>query len=254
MKLTCYFDGACEPRNPGGNMGIGALVKMDDVVLWDHSSFVPAKYSNSNNVAEYLAFEKIIDYLTDLQDDFKGYEVTIHGDSMLVICQMQEQWRIKNGRYVEYAKRCRVKLKLLREYMTVRLGWIRRTENTLADELSKGELVRNNVEFKIQPLKVLLLCLFLGLFSCKQSTIQDPVPCDCQREKTLAYKRGMLEKEIEIKTRIGEHMDGEIAIKNSAMEELKNVTTEEEKYRILYSVLVKMDSLNTKLEANYYDR
>ena len=55
-----YFDGACEPINPYGNMGIGAILLKDNETIFSHSEFVPASKSNSNNVAEYMALEKIL--------------------------------------------------------------------------------------------------------------------------------------------------------------------------------------------------
>lgn len=35
--IKCYFDGACEPINPYGNMGIGAVILKDNDELFKHS-------------------------------------------------------------------------------------------------------------------------------------------------------------------------------------------------------------------------
>jgi ribonuclease HI len=166
-NLVCYFDGCCEPHNPGGNMGIGACIRQNELSLFTHAHFIPAHFDNSNNVAEYLAFESLLDWLLEQSkeelyqelkaDSLLKYNsekpmVEIFGDSMLVVAQMCKQWKIKNGRYVYFAERCSLKLSMAREFYDIKIGWVRRTENKYADELSKSQLIKNNVEFKIQPL------------------------------------------------------------------------------------------------------
>lgn len=150
--IVGYFDGACEPKNPGGNMGIGACLKIAGVEVFSHSSFVKAKKDNSNNVAEYMAFETLLDWLQS--NDVQQTKIHICGDSKLVIEQMQGHWQIKFGFYVPYALRCKEKMKGLRENnkLSFVLQWIPRTQNSYADELSKSELINHNVQFKIQPL------------------------------------------------------------------------------------------------------
>lgn len=150
--VVCYFDGCCEPINPGGNMGIGATVRKDDKEIFRHSKFVPFAKENSNNVAEYMAFEAIIDFI-------KGEccwirSVQIYGDSALVINQMFGSWRMKGGRYLPYAKRCMQKLHFLKTELQMKItgSWIGRDFNSYADELSKAELLKNNVQFRIQPI------------------------------------------------------------------------------------------------------
>lgn len=151
-NIICYFDGCCEPWNPGGNMGVGATIRRAGKELFVHSKFIPAKRSNSNNVAEYMAFEAILDEL--LTGKFKDQRVHVCGDSKLVIEQMRGIWQIKFGRYVTYAKRCVEKVQQVRTEQNIRLSfqWIPRGQNGYADELSKRELINNGIEFKIQPL------------------------------------------------------------------------------------------------------
>lgn len=85
-NLVCYFDGACEPRNPGGNMGIGACIRCGNGELFAYSDFVPAARHNSNNVAEYMAFEKLLDFF--IEKKCSNQRIFIYGDSKLVIEQM----------------------------------------------------------------------------------------------------------------------------------------------------------------------
>lgn len=142
MKFICNFDGACEPINPGGNMGIGALIKTEEgTVVYSHSSFVPRHHENSNNAAEYLALEKLIDWLSD--EPCLPLSAVIFGDSMMVCQQINGAWRIKSGKYREHALRCKDKLTLLRKKAQIEIAWVRRELNQDADDLSKTVIARN---------------------------------------------------------------------------------------------------------------
>jgi ribonuclease HI len=144
MKYTCYFDGACEPKNPGGNMGLGAVVlndKKERVGMF--SDFIPANPENSNNVAEYKAFGWLVAALSDRVE--KTDTVEIFGDSKLVVNQMNGFWKIKQGRYVEYAQGYLPIFQRLKTQCKVYLKWIPREQNQLADDLSKAHLIANNV-------------------------------------------------------------------------------------------------------------
>ena len=145
-RIVCFFDGCCEPRNPGGNMGMGAVIFIDGKEAATFKEFIEADKANSNNVAEYTAFLWILTTLENmgLHEEAKF----IYGDSKLVIEQMLGNWRIKFGRYVLTAKICK---KQFEKFKNTHLQWIPREYNKYADELSKAELVKNNVEFKIQP-------------------------------------------------------------------------------------------------------
>ncbi len=145
-SITCYFDGACEPRNPGGNMGIGAIIFEDGEIIDSISFFVQANNDNSNNVAEYMAIEWVLTTLISLK--YEKENIKIFGDSKLVIEQMKGFWRIKEGRYVHVAKRCKLLIPL---FSNLKLKWIPREENGYADDLSKRCMKDNGVEFRIQP-------------------------------------------------------------------------------------------------------
>lgn len=153
-NVNAYFDGACEPRNPGGNMGIGACLYVGNEEVFRHSQFVKAAFHNSNNVAEYMGFTAIMDFLLQEKDfqQIAGKVVCIFGDSKLVINQMLGIWGMNGGRYVPYAKEAKKKMRELEGMGFVfPLEWIPREQNFYADELSKAELIKHNVQFKIQP-------------------------------------------------------------------------------------------------------
>jgi ribonuclease HI len=134
--IIAYFDGSCEPKNPGGAMGIGAIIYEDGKTLYAYSYGVPAKKENSNNVAEYMAFEAVLGYIQ--LENISGEQIHIYGDSKLVVQQMNNKWKIKEGRYVEYANRCKELLRELKQTNKINVTWIPRERNSKADELSKS--------------------------------------------------------------------------------------------------------------------
>lgn len=157
QRIVAYFDGACEPVNPGGTASFGAVIFIDDKRIWECSQlFEPKKgreRETSNNVAEYSGFIAILEYLKSKK--LNKNKIDIYGDSMLVLCQMLMddprwgvRWRIKQGYYVPLAYRA---LSLLNKFPNITGHWIPREENTIADELSKAKLLKAGIKFKIQP-------------------------------------------------------------------------------------------------------
>lgn len=144
--LHCYFDGACEPINPGGNMGIGAVILSGSKTIFEHSSFVPMGKQNSNNVAEYKGLITLLVWLKK-SVEINNANILISGDSNLVVQQMNGAWKIKQGLYVRYAHEAK---ELLKEFPNIKLQWIAREHNYLADELSKRCMLENKCEFRIQ--------------------------------------------------------------------------------------------------------
>lgn len=155
--ITAYFDGACEPVNPGGWASFGAIVYKDYDELWTCSKlFVPVKgreKETSNNVAEYSGFLSILEFLKE--KNLEKEEIRIYGDSNLVICQMfgdvkrkGKLWKMKKGFYIPIAEKAK---KLLKDFPNIKGEWIPRERNGVADKLSKAELLKAGVEFRIQP-------------------------------------------------------------------------------------------------------
>ena len=145
-----YFDGACEPVNPGGTAAYGAVIMQDGQHIWECSELVNPEQGKedqtSNNVAEYCGLIAILEYLIHLGAQHEP--IMVYGDSQLVIQQMFGRWNIKSGIYVPYA----LKAKELRQSFSNLSGqWIKRELNTVADELSKRPLRAAGIEFRLQP-------------------------------------------------------------------------------------------------------
>ena len=155
--IKVYFDGACEPKNPGGTAAYGVVVLENDKRLYEASKVfkpIPGKEKQtSNNVAEYSGFLDALEFLQS--HSLHNKEILVYGDSKLVICQMfgdkqrgDHKWRILKGFYKPIALRAQEKLKA---FSKIKGQWIPREQNTIADELSKAELKNNGIVFKIQP-------------------------------------------------------------------------------------------------------
>jgi ribonuclease HI len=149
--IKCFFDGCCEPKNPGGVAAYGVVIFKDGHRIWERSEIFYPKKSHvaetSNNVAEYSGLKAILDYLLTHGLQFEPIEV--FGDSNLVIQQMFGTWKIRAGYYVPIAMACK---KLLSQFPRIRGQWIPREQNSIADELSRDKLIRSGVKFRIQPI------------------------------------------------------------------------------------------------------
>lgn len=139
-KVDCFIDGACEPKNPGGTASWGVYILAEDMPI-EEWGIVGSGEKMSNNVAEYSALIEAFKlvkkrYGTDI-------ELTIFGDSQLVINQMNHEWNIKGGMYFEYAQ-CALHLAL--QFPILHFIWIGREKNTFADALSKRALAEKGIK------------------------------------------------------------------------------------------------------------
>lgn len=147
-KITAYFDGCCEPINPGGTAAFGAVIMMDGKTILQHSEiYKPLRpRETSNNVAEYNGLLAILEFL--YRNKLNEEQIVIRGDSQLVIRQMSGEWGINQGLYVPFANRAR---NALRFFPNIRFEWVSRESNRHADGLSKRHLKRAGIKFRIQP-------------------------------------------------------------------------------------------------------
>lgn len=177
--IECWFDGCCEPINPGGHASYGALLKLDGEKIWEEGQWVGYGPQMSNNVAEYSGFIACLQQTLLWLISNPTHNVTkvhIRGDSKLVIYHnsidpaIKRKWNTNcHGckRDIKYCYcklpqmglyyPCYLKAKQLVEQVkaitTLTLEWIPRDLNEECDRLSKGELITRGVEFKIQPEK-----------------------------------------------------------------------------------------------------
>lgn len=119
-----YFDGAS--RGNPGDAGAGAcILDSDGAIIWESYDYLGRK---TNNEAEYQA---LINVLTEAAR--RGIsDIEIRGDSRLVIEQVSKKWKINLPHLRELASRAWEQM----EGMRVKLVWIPREKNKIADELS----------------------------------------------------------------------------------------------------------------------
>ena len=134
-EYNAWFDGACGPINPGGTATYGIMVKdQDGTVLLKEHGLVGQGSAMSNNLAEYAGVLQILKYLS-----YRPLgRVTIHGDSKLVINQLNGRWRIRKGLYLSIAVEAKELLAHLKGLgWQITCCWIPRERNKECDALSK---------------------------------------------------------------------------------------------------------------------
>ena len=155
-----WFDGACGPVNPGGSATFGLAVRDGNgTVLLKEHGYVGNGSGMSNNVAEYAGVLQVLKYLAPRPPG----RVTIHGDSNLVINQLNGRWRILKGLYLPTAIEAKALLALLKGLgWQITCCWIPRAQNEECDALSKKTadrpgLIRRKVPKKQDPRDALMI-------------------------------------------------------------------------------------------------
>jgi ribonuclease HI len=138
MDFIGYFDGACEPVNPGGTMAFAAVVFENGKQIWQSSGIAvaPPTGPTTNNLAEYTALVQLLGYFIDEKLTERAIEV--RGDSQLVINQVWGTWSISEDK--PYAHGARAALAMLRHFTSIRGVWVPRDQNKIADALTRAEL------------------------------------------------------------------------------------------------------------------
>ena len=140
-RHVAHFDGACEPRNPGGFGGWGFVIcDPSGVEVSTGSGLLPKGPEMTNNVAEYTAALECLRAWIGLE---RRGGIVVHGDSKLVIEQMSRRWQVKQGAYVAVYRELRALVDAAKP--DVAWEWVSRDLNARADELSKRELIQHGV-------------------------------------------------------------------------------------------------------------
>jgi ribonuclease HI len=126
------FDGACEELEGVRVAAYGYTVEGAGLRHEDYGLAVPPGHPRAtNNVAEYVAAICALEWLA--RHGYHG-EVRLLGDSQLVIRQLTGEYRVREEHLKAYHARL---TQLAGAFRRVEPGWIPRTENARADELSK---------------------------------------------------------------------------------------------------------------------
>ncbi len=133
--IVLFFDGLCEPVNPGGVACGGFVAYLDGARLTAGSKCFGAGYlgdHTSNNVAEYLALIEGLKQLLAL--GYVSHCLAVKGDSQLVVKQLRGEYRVRSERLRPlYEEACR----LLAHFPSYVVEWVPRELNAEADALSR---------------------------------------------------------------------------------------------------------------------
>jgi DNA repair protein RadD len=138
--ITAFFDGSCAP-GPGGNMGMGCFIMMDDEIIYEQSYFRPEAEINSSPRAESLSLYAVLHWLD--KNNYHSHDVTIFGDNQTCIHQANRFWQIKAGKTTTDVMLGVLKLK--EKFTNIKFQWIPREQNTHADVLSGRLLEEKNL-------------------------------------------------------------------------------------------------------------
>ena len=147
LLIEVYFDGLCQPINPGGISCYAFVVKSGGRLL--HSAYgvagEPFSDESTNNVAEYTAFIKALQWL--LENNLGRAKVEIKSDSQLIVNQLTGDYKVKSKRIISLYKQV---LLLKSKFQDIQIKWIPREKNREADGLTNkayNKALQQNPEY-----------------------------------------------------------------------------------------------------------
>jgi ribonuclease HI len=131
--VEVYFDGLCQPINPGGIACYAFIVKSDGRIIYCDYGIAGEPFSedSTNNVAEYTALTKALQWL--LANDYSSKKVEIKSDSQLIVNQLTGDYKVKARRIMPLYKEV---LSLKSKFQDIQIKWVPRDKNREADKLT----------------------------------------------------------------------------------------------------------------------
>lgn len=124
-----WFDGACSGNGTeNAPTHIGVALEYKGEIRGQISEYAGV---GTSNTAEWKALIALLELAIQFQAD----DLMIHGDSQLVIKQIEGKYRVKKEHLKPLHGRAQ---RLLAQLPKVRFCWVPREKNWLADALSKG--------------------------------------------------------------------------------------------------------------------
>jgi ribonuclease HI len=145
--IEVYFDGLCQPKNPGGISCYAFLVKSGGRTIYsDYGIAVePFSQDSTNNVAEYTALVKALQWL--LEKNLGSTKVEIKSDSQLIVNQLTGDYKVKAKRIISLYKEV---LLLKSKFQDIQIKWVPRERNREADRLTNkayNKVLQENPEY-----------------------------------------------------------------------------------------------------------
>jgi ribonuclease HI len=140
--LELWFDGACEPVNPGGVASCGWVVyrvegSEKERIASGSKVVKRGGPTSTNNYAEWCGLGCGLRWMLDnMKDECFGAVLTVVGDSDLVLKQLAGKWRCKKTHLQKLKRRCEEIIEQL-GIDRIETRWVPREQNQEADRLSK---------------------------------------------------------------------------------------------------------------------
>jgi ribonuclease HI len=143
-QLEVFFDGLCQPYNPGGIACYAFIIKKQRPyphILHSEYGLAAEPFTDraTNNVAEYTGIIKALEWLLrqwrkPMNNQAAAAEsITIKGDSQLVIYQIKGKYKVKAIKIIPLYRKV---ITLISKFNDVRIEWIPREKNSEADKLT----------------------------------------------------------------------------------------------------------------------
>ena len=127
------FDG-CSKGNPG-MAAAGAVLYKNETEIWSGGKFLG--YNETNNYAEYMG---LIMGLSKAAE-FNINDLIVEGDSMLIIKQMNGEYKVKSSNIIELHK---LAMQLKLKFSNIVFQHVYREDNKRADELCNEAIDKIN--------------------------------------------------------------------------------------------------------------
>jgi ribonuclease HI len=137
VTWTLWFDGLCEPGNPGGTMAMGFVLAFGNGLEYPGGHAIPATAANTNNQAEYLALVGGLRLVIEAAKRSRVDRLQIHGDSMLVVNQLAGKWAVRSPVPSRHLADVRQLLAAVPSLAAWDIEWVPREHNEKADALSR---------------------------------------------------------------------------------------------------------------------
>jgi ribonuclease HI len=141
-QLEVFFDGLCQPYNPGGIACYAFVMKKQQPYPQTvHSEYglaaEPFTDYATNNVAEYTGIIKALEWLLQRRKQMSNHvsneSIIIKGDSQLVIYQIKGKYKAKAIKIIPLYQQV---MTLISKFNEVHIEWVPREENSEADKLT----------------------------------------------------------------------------------------------------------------------
>jgi ribonuclease HI len=105
------------------------IIKKEENTI--HREYGLAACDSTNNVAEYTAIIKALEWL--LTNNYEDEKIIIRGDSQLVINQIKREFKVKAPKIIPLYRKL---TSLISKFKHIQIEWIPREQNKEADKLT----------------------------------------------------------------------------------------------------------------------